>query len=72
MAEIIDLKVHLEINTKCTGCKMVSQSSVTEAHTTAAPSTTIFHEEQSSDIPVRKGKTATLFCKWALWLPSLT
>lgn len=23
MAEIIDLKVHLEINIKCTGCKMM-------------------------------------------------
>lgn len=58
MAEIIDLKLHLEINTKCTVCKIMSESSVIEAHTTAAPSTFISPEGQSSDIPVCKGKIA--------------
>lgn len=70
MAEGIDLKVHLEKSTKCTGCKMMSQSSDIEAHRTAAPSTSPSHVGQSSDIPVSKGKFALVLQAGSVVTPS--
>lgn len=72
VAETIDLKVHLEINTKCTGCKMMSPSSVIEGHTQL---------QLLPPLSPMKGRAVTFlsakekmlqFCKWVLWLFSLT
>lgn len=67
--------IHLQINTKCTGCKMMSQYSVIEAHTTAVPSTSTSHEGKSSNIPVYKKKIALVLqvawnevCLCHLWI----